>query len=453
MTLIVSLRILMMSWLVLLSCFAPCLAQQSAGQPLFLIWDERGKYGFIDGSGRVHIKPQFDGALPFTEGLAAVSTGKEWGFIDSSGKIVVPLRYHAVSPFSDSLAAVTIASRETSHPCGYIGHAGKFVIRPQSKFTCQDFNDGFAPVSIYDKQVGEDLDGYVDKEGDAVGGRLRADPFSEGWALVIGVDGTSEFVSSQRKSPIEFNRDWVPGGGEEYYSPSESFSEGLALVCGKSSSWDHCQRYGFVNTQGKIVFMLPPLMRVVGNFKNGRALILQEKTERVRVELGNGEVITMNVQVSVYGYIDGTGKVVIPARFSNASDFSEGLAAVSTGKPQPANQRDVSGSAAESSFSGEGGGNWLCINPAGDVVIKECGEPLSREEIIEKFPKFGESFGKGFVNGLFFNKTYVGGNQTEGDRKAVYGYMDKNGKYVWTAPHGKNVVPPRWWRENYPSKN
>src|SRR5918999_477356 len=101
-------RILTTSWLVLLCCCVPCLARQGDPTDLFLVWDERGKYGFIDGSGRVRIRPQFDGALPFTEGLAAVRLGDKWGFIDPSGKVVIPLSYYGVSPFSDGLAAVTI---------------------------------------------------------------------------------------------------------------------------------------------------------------------------------------------------------------------------------------------------------------------------------------------------------------------------------------------------------
>ena len=442
----------MMSWLVWPCCFAPCLAQQSGAADRFLVWDARGKYGFIDASGRVRIEPQFDGALPFTEGLAAVSIGKRWGFIDPSGKFVLPLQYHAVSHFSDGLAAVTVP-KAGSYPCGYIDHAGRFVIKPQNEYSCQDFNEGYAPVQIYDMQVGENMAGYVTKDGSASGGLVRADPFSEGWALWVSVDGTHQFVSSEGKGPIQFNRGWVPNRFVDYYSPEGPFSEGLAEVCAMAHSWDFCRRFGFVNTQGKIVFMLPEGMRVEGVFKNGRALIRQERTEEVKVKLGDGEVITMTVRVSPYSYVDGAGQVVIPAKFSDARDFSEGLAAVSTGQPQPSDRRDIAGSAAESFFEGEEAGGWLCINPAGDVRIKKCGVPLSREEIIERFSEFGKGFGQGFVNGLFFNKMYVGRKRTGRGRKAVYGYMDKEGKYVWIQPHGKNLVPPRGWRQSYTSRD
>jgi hypothetical protein len=433
----------MSSWLVLLCCCAPCLARQGGAAGLFLIWDERGKFGFIDGSGRVLIGPQFDGALPFTEGLAAVRLGNRWGFIDASGKVVVPPTYYAASPYSDGVAAVTLATEGATRPCGYIDHSGQFVIKPQQEFSCRDFSEGYAQVDIYDERIGESLAGYVTRDGRASGGSLRADPFSEGWALSVGADGSSQYISSRGESAITLNRGWVPNSFVDYYSPSGPFSEGLAEVCGMNSSWDFCRRFGFVNTHGKIAFMLPEGVRVEGIFKNGRALILQEKTENVKVELADGEVITMRTEVSAYGYVNRAGKVMIPARFSDARDFSEGLAAVSTGKPQPADRRDIAGSAADSFFDGKEEASWSCINPAGRIVIKKCGTPLSPEEIPERFTQFGKGFGQGFVNGLFFNKFYVGDQRTQGARKAVYGYMDKAGKYVWIQPHGKNVVPPR----------
>jgi hypothetical protein len=434
-------RILTTSWAALLYVCAPCFAQTRGASDLFPVWDERGKYGFIDVRGRVRIRPQFDGALPFTEGLAAVRLGDKWGFIAPSGKVVVPLSFYGVSPFSDGLAAVTVAAGGESRACGYIDHAGEFVIKPQQEFSCRDFSEGFAPVEIYDSRIGERLAGYVAKDGRASGSDLRASPFSEGWALVVGADGSAQYVSSRGKGPIYLNRGRVANSFFEYLLPTGSFSEGLAEVCAKSSAWDFCRRLGFIDTRGQLVFLLPEGVRVEGEFKNGRALILQEKTERVRAELAGGEVFTASVQVSAYGYVNRAGKVVIPAKFSDATDFSEGLAAVSKGQPRPADRRDIAGSAAEPFFDGEEV-SWSCINTAGRVVIRKCGGPLSREEIRERFSQFGKGFGRGFVNGLFFNKLYVGGKGARGGRGAVYGYMNREGHYVWIQPHGEKVVPP-----------
>lgn len=432
----------------LLYTFTPAHAQGSSAPALFLIWDERGKYGFIDATGRVRIKPQFDGALPFSEGLAAVSLDKKWGFIDSTGKVVVPLKYFAVSRFADGVAAITIKEGD-SRPCGYIDHAGEFAIKPQTKFACRDFKEGFALVGVYDESAGEDFDGYMNKKGELAigGGYVRADPFSEGLALVVSFEN-SVFINKEGETVIDLKGYGGRDTLSDEYVPAGPFSEGLAEVGIKVFSQYGYSRFGFVNKQGKVVFKLPEKMRAEGPFQNGRALVFEEKNQNVRVRMGDGEVITMGVDVSAYGFIDKTGRVVIPTRFSEAKDFYEGLAAVRTGKPQPANRRDLAGSAAEDYFDTDDG-NWICINQGGDVVIKKCGEPLTQEELTERFPEFGEAFGKGFERGLFFSKTYLVGNQQGREKKALYGYVDRTGRYVWIQPQGRGVVPPRWWRENY----
>ncbi|EAH9640326.1 WG repeat-containing protein, partial [Campylobacter coli] len=48
-----------------------------------------GKYGFIDKNGEFVIKPNFDDAWYFREGLAKVGLNGKYGFIDKSGKIVI----------------------------------------------------------------------------------------------------------------------------------------------------------------------------------------------------------------------------------------------------------------------------------------------------------------------------------------------------------------------------
>jgi hypothetical protein len=71
-------------------------------------------------------------------------------------------------------------------------------------------------------------------------------------------------------------------------------------------------------------------------------------------------------------------------------------------------------------------------------ALKDRRLPLSHDEQVRRFP-FGETFGKGFVDGLYFNKTTVDGQK-------LYGYQNKSGKYVWIQPHGAGTVQPKWWR-------
>src|SRR5438552_1932761 len=47
-------------------------------------WKFGSKYGFIDRSGKVIIKPQFDLTFQFSEGLAAIQIKGKWGYIDKT---------------------------------------------------------------------------------------------------------------------------------------------------------------------------------------------------------------------------------------------------------------------------------------------------------------------------------------------------------------------------------
>jgi hypothetical protein len=52
-----------------------------------------GKYGFIDRFGHYAIRPVFDAATSFSEGLAAVRLNKRWGYINKSGEMRIPNNY------------------------------------------------------------------------------------------------------------------------------------------------------------------------------------------------------------------------------------------------------------------------------------------------------------------------------------------------------------------------
>lgn len=85
-------------------------------------YTENGKFGFFDESGKIIIKAQWDFALPFNEGLAAVChdcrqekvdehmmiKGGLWGFIDPKGMEIIPLQFEAVRGFVNGQAEVKI---------------------------------------------------------------------------------------------------------------------------------------------------------------------------------------------------------------------------------------------------------------------------------------------------------------------------------------------------------
>ena len=84
----------------LLSLFLSSFSQDA----LFPI-EEKGKYGFINKTGKVVITPQFEFAESFSEGMAAVSVGGKRGFIDAAGKIIIAAQYDKTTPFSEGMAS------------------------------------------------------------------------------------------------------------------------------------------------------------------------------------------------------------------------------------------------------------------------------------------------------------------------------------------------------------
>src|SRR5882724_5150098 len=60
--------------------------------PLFQIRDDE-KWGYIDRTGRVVLRPEFDDEGDFFNRLARVRKGAKWGYIDESGHVAIPYRY------------------------------------------------------------------------------------------------------------------------------------------------------------------------------------------------------------------------------------------------------------------------------------------------------------------------------------------------------------------------
>ncbi len=88
---------------------------------------EKDKIGYADTTGKVIILPKFGGALPFSEGFAAVceecekvqngehyswENGK-WGFIDTMGKLIINYKYEKVKEsFKNGFAIVVYNGKE-----------------------------------------------------------------------------------------------------------------------------------------------------------------------------------------------------------------------------------------------------------------------------------------------------------------------------------------------------
>lgn len=123
---------------------------------------EQNRVGFYGHSGDYEIEPQFFKTGIFLEGLCPVSILDEnrelkWGYINTSGDVVIDLQYEDALHFRDGVAAVKKGTREWL----VIDKTGKIVFEHYYGLV---FSEGRAVTG----KLGHDKLGYKDKSGTTV---------------------------------------------------------------------------------------------------------------------------------------------------------------------------------------------------------------------------------------------------------------------------------------------
>ncbi len=197
--------------------------------------EKKGKWGYIDKSGKVVIPLEYDNAYSFHEGLAEVEKDGKWGYIDKRGKIVIPFEYGPTEPFAEPFAepfSEGLAGVRKDGKKGYIDKRGKVVIPFEYKWA-YSFHEGLAEV------VKDEKWGYIDKSGKVVIPLEydEASSFQEDLAVVRKGEKWG-YIDKSGKVVIPLE-----------YDETYSFQEGLAAVR-KGEKW------GYINKNGKVVIPL-----------------------------------------------------------------------------------------------------------------------------------------------------------------------------------------------------
>lgn len=346
-----------------------------------------GKWGFVDEAGVMKIAPQFVMTRAFSEGLAAVKVGNAWGFIDPTGRIVIAPRfedagssYTEKGAFSEGLAPVKLNGK-----WGCIDKAGMAVVKPQFD-EADSFLHGIARVRVKVSDQSGKV-GYINKSGKFVSQLLNEDAmmhggaypgqFSNGFTLVLN-DGKWGYVNSEGE---------IVAAG---FDAAKEFSENLAAI--KAGD-----KWGYVDSSGKVV--IQPRFAAVDKFSEGLALVTEAD--------------------DTVGYIDQSGKLIITVgknKRTYASRFKDGLATIDRG--------------------GESG----YIDRTGKFVIRlqdgDRGAPFSGE-LAQVYRGENTTFVNRSGKYLFEPKVLFDlGEWSEGlisaraERDGLYGYVDESGKFV-----------------------
>jgi len=268
-----------------------------------------GKWGYINTKGEFVIKPQFDSASNFSEGLADVGIFNKklnlidkYGYINKKGEFVIKPQFSLAFGFSEDFAQVQTYSYDKD--C-YIDKLGKVVFCSSSPFS-EDFHDGLAMFKTHGNMPDSKV-GYIDKMG-----RVSIAPrfdggsdFSEGLACVY---------SNEKAGFINRNGDIVI---EQRFDGCLNFSEGLAAI-------QIGGKWGYIDRAGQIV--IEPQYDDTKDFHEGVAIVeVGRKTTPLPAK--EGEKV-YSVQYGKFGVIDKKGQLIIPVKFTQISDFTSGLAVV-----------------------------------------------------------------------------------------------------------------------------
>lgn len=338
-----------------------------------------GRWGYVDGTGLLVIECRYSDAHDFDAGLAAVQEYNElWGFIDTTGRMVIEPHLSMIEPFTNGLAWV----RDENKLLGQIDTLGNFVI--PCLYAEIDIDDGqgwmrakrdgkwgallpsgeVVVPCVYDTVGIPNRYGLIPVTGDGKKGFLGGDgrevlpcfysyisDYNDGYARVAygGQYLPSEDTAVADQEPRGAKWGLIDSLGREtipcrYYF-LDAPSERLAAF-----RLEQFGNYGYVDVKG--IVAIPPRFAVARPYSGGVAIVSFNNVNFGLIDRNGGEISSFRYKYigkfgdglapfnldpfgTVFsgmeprsGYLDVEGREVIPAKWDDASYFSEMRAAV-----------------------------------------------------------------------------------------------------------------------------
>lgn len=252
--------------------------------PVYQLAQGGKRWGYIDRTGSFVIPPQFESAAAFQPtGLALVVQGDRSGLINAKGEWV----YSGTGIYAAVGSEDGIVLDSTSGST-LLDASGTLLF--EAEWISDAFSDGLAPFQR------DGLYGYVDSTGRVViePAFARAEPFSDGLALVKLPDGRFAVINPDGQQVRDLGNDWVDSLGEGMYAYQDAATE----------------LWGYRSVSGEVE--IAPQFREAGRFADGLAI----------VSVGDDWFSALR------GVIDREGNFVIPPAYESIQYLGEGLYAV-----------------------------------------------------------------------------------------------------------------------------
>lgn len=316
----------------LILCLLPYLAWAEEGKPLYAVKDENGLWGYIDCKGKLVIPGTYTWAEDFRGDYALACQFPEgftpekdhvgtydlpdgrWmppeglsGIIDTTGQWVLPPEY------SDVLSSDESACYAGGQDTGIYWFYGHAEGKPKQGFF--DIPSGYFSGLIYD-DVELEWTSHMDSE-----------------LICVEVDDLKGFVrraTGETVIPCQLDPLYRYGFDGDYCAA-------LPADADDPNAWILFDRQGNQVPLPENCFI-----------SNGSMVVHCEELIPVR-----------NAESGLYGYIDGTGKLVIPCQYLYAFEFRDGRACVVLNEE-------------------EGAEEWAVITPENDIVLRRRGQANSR---------------------------------------------------------------------------
>lgn len=321
----------------------------------FLPFEAFGKLGYINEEGQEMIRPTYEEASLFSEGLAVVMKNGKYGYINKADKTIINFQFQDADAFHNGCAVV---KKDSLY--GLINKKGEFLIQPVYEELSEASDEIFMGVK-------NDHSGYIYKTGSPLTGILYdlAGDYKNGFAIVnknekYGLLNTfgkfniepkfSElvFIGNGLLKALDENESWgiLNVKGDTIlpftYEAIGEYQANRALVVKGG-------KCGYVNEFGAIVipikYTYSSIMLTSGQFQNGYAL-LKQKFKNILIDTSGNSIsipfcddygrpsegfipVRKNKK---WGYADMKGKIQIPCKYELAESFEKGYAIIRQNK-------------------------------------------------------------------------------------------------------------------------